>query len=464
MQRLRNNLRRPWRRGFTLVELMIAMTLVGALTIMIYGLFVRTSDSLTDVEGMSVALNQARFGMEFVRTDLQSAGAQATSNADTDPWVAPNPPGGMLVHGVMGYSGWQNDSSLYGGDLSDVGDRNPQSAFSGVVVMGAYDVPSSFFVNFAISGIDEFVDPTDVEVVVESTERGMLRFLGYDPFDTRILDSVDIVDETSLSSTQAEALSDYLEDIAETRLLRVTDNRGYSQFTSIQNATVGAHNKGAGGIGGGDEMLLELENLQFAEGDEPAGFNRAEEGDVSFDAAMIDAYWYHVQPSLDDPLSFQLVRQRVDASQLANGATGLSRADLQGMTVGVPMIVAENVVDFRVWFECAPTAGVSLSGGSWEDGWDVEDSGDCIDDNPATSQPELARMAHIRLSTRTESENANRPHLEVVDGDSGDWLGFENENGQMRSYEVYPHAEGSAGVVTVQSSVELANFALRDIR
>jgi hypothetical protein len=128
------------------------------------------------------------------------------------------------------------------------------------------------------------------------------------------------------------------------------------------------------------------------------------------------------------------------------------------------MIVAENVVDFRVWFDCADVPGDPLEGAAWQEQWQVQDTGGCVGDNPSGAQPHLARMAHIRLSTRTESENANRPHLEVVDGDSGEWMGFENQNGQMRTYDVYPHAEGSAGVVTVQSSVELANFALRDIQ
>ena len=444
-------LRQRWgapglRRGFTLVELMIAMALVGMITLLIYGLFVRTSDALTDVEGMSTALEQARFGIDHVRVDLQSAGSQMSPNPVADPWFQPND-GNITAHAVMGYDDWQ-DEDLYTGDIAQLGVDNPQSQFSGVVLLGAYDVPASFMVSFPGADMGVAFDHDDV-MVIESTESGMRRLMGYDPFDVAVHDGVDV--PTALHST--------MQDRAEESLLRVTDLNGYSQVTPITEARLfdrvgGAIGGGAGMPVGADgwEMDLTLQNLHFAEGDEPAGFDRWVEDDVRFDAALIDAYWYHVRPAIDDATNFQLVRQRLDAGDLVNDVSNLNRTTLNGLAVGPPMVISDYVVDFRVWFDCIP-----MSGNDWQETWNP-DTGDCIGENPASSNPEFARFAHARLSTRTPRENSNRPHFTVVD----DWEGFEVEDGLMRTYNVTA-AGGSAGVVTVQTGAELTNFSMRNI-
>lgn len=475
MQLMRAHPGRPFGKGFTLVELMIAMALVGMMTLLIYGLFVRTADSLTDVEQLSEALDQSRFGAAHVRTDLQSAGAQVSPNADVDPWFVDDPESDLIVHGIMGYEEWQDDRSLYdGADIDeDVGDDNRQSRFSGVVLVGAYNIPGNLSVSFP-RGTDGDTLSHDSEMVVTSTETGMHRLLGYDPLDLEAHDGVD------LSSYFGSDVLDEIQEIytdsesafrLTASLFRVTDLDGFSQVTSIDTATIPDETRdhddtgsGAGVVAGsGHELDLELANLYFAAADEPAGFDPQTEDDVTFDAAFIDAYWYYVRPAVDDPLNLQLVRQRLDAGNLADNAGGLSESDLEGMTVGPAMVVAEYVVDFRVWFDCGD--GDSF-GDRWNDGWNPITEG-CIGNDPSNATPEDARFGHIRLSTRTENENANRPHYDLADDD--DWKGFDVDGDgnaiedRMRTYQVVPQAEGSASVVTVQTSVELTNFALRNL-
>ena len=434
--------RRPFSQGFTLVEMMIAMALVGMLTAVIYGLFVRTSDALLDVEGMSDALDEARFGIEHIRQDLQAAGSQSTPNAEVDPWIRPRNES-LTVHGVRGYSGWQNQSADDLGDddvFGDLAESNPGSAFSGIVLSGAYDIPASFFVSFpAVTSDDDFV--------VESTERGMQRIVRYDPFDTSVVSGLNTSD----------SLGDQLADVAGRRLLRVTDTQGFSQILPIASAAVGTGRGGAGGEGtiDGDEMGLEVTGLHFRSGDEQAGFEETTADDVSFDAAMIDTYWYSVEPAPDDPRNLQLVRQRLDAGA---AAAGLDDPGDDVVDDAPRLVVADHVVDFRIWFDCVDNAGTpNMTNQSWEDEWDVEHQGDCV--GAGSQAPERARMAHVRLSTRTPNENANRPHLDL----DGVTAGFENDDGQMRTYEVYDYAEGSAGVVTLHGSVELSNFSMRNI-
>lgn len=412
------------RRGFTLVELMIAMVLVGILTAVIYTLFVSTSDALTDVQSKSEALDRARFGLDIVRTDLQAAASQSTPNAEADPWFEPDSADLPWVHGLSNYVEREGVDDITG----EMGDEvNPRAGFSQFVVLGAYDVPTSFFVRFPeLDAGGKFI--------VEGTERGVGRLLGYDPFDTRANSSINL-----------SGFASGIEARAPNRVLRVTDDQGFSQVVPITSATVQGATDWAG-----DQLSIEVSNLQFRQGDERAGFEATTEDDVSFDAAMLDAYWYHVRAAPDDARNFQLVRQRIDAGELISSG-GIVEAD--GFA---PMVVADYVVDFRVWFDCVGSGESTLNATGWQGNWEVT-SDTCL--TGTSPEPERARVAHIRLSTRTEGENPNRPHYTLVDN----WEGFEEEDGQMRTFDLYADAEGSTGVITVQSTVELANFAMRRI-
>ena len=475
MQSMRNRLSTTGRRGFTLVEMMIAMALVGVLTALIYGLFIRTSDALVDVEGMSKALDQARFGIDHVRSDLNNAGAHMTPNAKEDPWFFVPPDSDLTVHGIMGYDGWQNDDSIYDDLDAEIANRNPRSQFSGVIILGSFNVPANLKVSFP-GGPDDALNHTNADkMILESTESGIDRLLGYDPFDLAARDGIDF-DDYGTSGVDLRDIFTHEDSPArvDASLLRVTNMDGFSQVARIdtdganevviQNRhAVNDDDSGAGMITGtGDVMDLPVVgDLHFTGGDEPTGFDPHSEPDVRYDAALIDAYWYYVQPAADDPMNFQLVRQRLDANTVVEHADQLSSnspADAGNInTVGPAMVVAEHVVDFRIWFSC-DGEGDNV-GGDW-----VPDTDDCITDDPtaAASEPELARFGHIRLSTRTETQNSNRPHYTVEAG----WEGFEDpgdEGGQMRTYDVVPQAEGSAAVVTTQTSVELTNFAMRNV-
>ena len=445
---MRGLFKKRFHRGFTLVELMIAMALVGMLVAVIYGLFVRTSDAMSNVEGMSSALDQARFGVGQVRNDLKGAASQGTADSRRDPWVlGPDDMDGAGNWVTQGLIADWDPQSLSDVDEEGVFDtnRNQQSEFSSFVVVGAYDVPASFFVSFPQTGnLDD-----DPELVVESTERGMQRFLNYDPFDTGIVDGV--------TQDDLGDLEGYLNDVMENRLLRVTDSRGYSQIVPIANVTFDdSETQGAAGeITGGRAMGIEVEDLHFRTGDEPGGFERTTEDDVSFDAAVLDAYWYHVRQDRQDPTNLQLVRQRLDATQLVNNPGNPDDNNLLLAQNSPEFVVAENVVDFRVWFDCVEGNEFALSNVDWQDEWNV-DTDDCV----RNGEPHRARTAHIRLSTRTDRENANQPHLTLA---GNNWPGFEQQEGQMRTFELSDAAEGAASVVTVQGAVELTNFSMRNL-
>lgn len=423
--------------GFTLVELMIAMALVGALTAMIYGLFARTSDSLTDVEGASHALDTARFALVHVRNDIQAAGSQGSPNSQVDPWVRPAD-AGQNVHGIYVYNGWQNSRAAYSGAATDLAAENPQSAFSGIVVLGAYDFPQSFFVDNLNEGAQS--------VNIPNNERGMGRLIGVDAFNVDVQE--DVLDNSFVASRIAQDMN--------TRVMRLSDTDGFFQFVPVTSASIAPNSDGT----------IQAAGLRFRDegAGETFGLAATTEEDVNFDVGLLDAYWYRVRLDPNDDTNFQLVRQRVNAGALITHAGALDEGDLLGMTVpNSTLIIADRVVDFRLWFECAQDTGGGVTM-DWQGGnWDVENdaAGDCLSNNLATTATHQARMAHIRLSIRTDRENSNRPHLNVA---GAAWRGFEEPEGQMVTYNVAPHARGSAGVVTVQTSVELTNFALRGLR
>ena len=423
-------------RGFTLVELMIAMTLVGGLVAMIYGMFARTSDALIDVDAMAGATDEARFALEMVRNELQSAGSQATPNATVDPWVRPK---GDPMFGLIPYEGWQNSRDVYQGDatLQAIGARNPGSAFSGVVVVGAYDFPQSFLVSE--------VRPSSARV--ENVERGMGRLTRIDPFDVSA-DSAVIADDTD---PRALALT----EVASARGLRISDRQGYMQFVPVRQASIST---GA--------LELTTAAITFRGEGRMSGLESIDGEDNDYDAAFLDAFWFRVRVDPYDPTNLQLVRHRLNFGDLM-ALNSPTAAQLEGVIVGVDaaaqeantLVIANHVVDFRVWFDCADGFGV-METTRLEQEWEPV-TGACLTPPASGSQPHLARVAHLRLSMRSENERTNRPHFEVA-GDA-DWLGFQEVEGTMQTYDVDPRNPGAASVVTVQSSVDLANFRMRGL-
>ena len=432
------------RRGFTLVELLIAMSLLGLLTVLIYGMFVRTSDALQEVDGLSDALDQARFGMDYLRNDMKMAGAQSTPNSDprVDRSVTMEEGNRYTIHGVMGYDNWQEQSHQDRGGLQELDTSNPGSQFSGIVVTGAYNVPSIFFSQLRrVEGPEQPISQD--ELVVAADGQGLGRFRGFDPFDRAIQP------DAGRMPTPGNIDLDG-------RMLRVIDTDGQKQFLDIDTQSDQGGDLLLGGLDlifEGQDVITPDNGLKGVGPGNRAGFSESVEDDVDLDTALIDAYWYYVTSASGDDRTMQLVRQQVDLPEIA--VDDLRESDLDGNRIGPRMVIAENVVDLRIWFDCVNSSGQwvdDIDGTQWDI---INDNSNCITDSAQNSRPERARYANIRLSTRTEGENSNRPHLQV-----SNVPGFEDEDGRMQTYEVVEAAEGSASVVTLQTGVELTNFSI----
>mgnify|MGYP006306526669 FL=1 len=99
---------------------------------------------------------------------------------------------------------------------------------------------------------------------------------------------------------------------------------------------------------------------------------------------------------------------------------------------------------------------------SWQNNW-LTPEGDssnadhnCLDpNNPA---PGRARVAHVRLSVRTEHERKELGHQGFLGAD-----GNYDATMPLQTYDLDPTAPGATRVVTVQSDIELTNFAYKNI-
>ncbi|MFW5966802.1 MAG: prepilin-type N-terminal cleavage/methylation domain-containing protein [Persicimonas sp.] len=453
------NRRRPKRGGFTLVELMVAVVLLSVVVTVIFALFSTTSDSMYEADSLADTVDRARFALERVSTDVRGAGSYGTPDAEHDKWVKPKPSQGnsLPMFGLVLYDGWQD-----GGDdriPSDVrdahgNDNNPPFSFDGIIVIGAFDFPQSFEVT------DLTFDGNEVDQgVIPANERGLYKLMVNDPFYVSVGEPPGFD-----SASDMEHLTEYLPS----RVIRVMDRDGYFQFggvkPNVSDSPTGltftleepwmVRDNDGGKVGGG--------------GLEPGS---VDDDDIGYDAALLDAYWYYIEPDPRDPVNFRLVRERLNARELLNevGSDGkLDDIDNPGEKFPAMSddgsesrqraVITDRVVDFQIWFDCADNAG-NVEGVEWRDTWVQDDPGDCAEG----SNVELgkARTAHLRLSLRTEHERGDNPDSPnaIFSDDEGDF----DPHQPMRYFNMYPDAEGSARVVTVQNDVELTTFAMRNV-
>jgi len=421
-------------QGFTLVELMIALLLTGVISVVIYSLFDTTSDNFIEVDNLADATDRARFALERVRSDVQMAGSQMSPDSANDTaWVQPTP----------------NNYRVAG-------------------VMGAYDFPLAF----EISGLIEDAGGNN-EAAIVGHHRGLFRLHFADPFAKRLgvaQDFRDPVTAVPLVLTMFEGVT--------TRLIRISDRQGYQQFVKVTGEVVAADLVTTGdwpslrlslpppnstlgpvfkrGAGGGNDAI-------------DFGLDKAPEGDIGYDAAFVDAFWYHVIPHPEDPSIMRLVRDRLCAPEVALAFTGGAVGDPGTLLADTcpdvedneRVVVSDNVADFQVWFDCADAQG-ALSGTAaqtWVTTWATPAGGDCMTSVPPV--PGQARVAHLRLTLHTPTERKNQAHQQFEDRTGV--LAAPTPGAMLKTYDPYPLVPGAARVVTVQTDITLPNFSFHNV-
>jgi prepilin-type N-terminal cleavage/methylation domain-containing protein len=481
--------RREHDAGFTLVELMISVALLGMVMTVIFSLFSTTSDSLREADSLAHTLERARFSVEQVSADVRSAGAFASPDSVNDPRIAPKGIGSnnqIRVVGVASYDGWQNNDTLFSADIQDAhaptnGYANAGAAgtqgttpsgsaisFDGFIVMGAIDFPQTFEIaNISFDGSGEADGAW-----IPATPSSLHKLVSNDPFYTQ---------PNMPGGAAPDVASEIVVENLQNRLVRVMDRNGKVQIAGV-SYTDAPEYRDDGALGSGIFFNLRdnwaVQNSE-GHGETEHGLERSTSGDedIRYSAALIDAYWYHVEQDPEDPVNYRLVRERLDAHAVATQlranpnainpgtlSAGLAARDSDGNTDRDKVVITDRVVDFQVWVDCANAQG-NVINVPWQMRWPnplgvSDSSNDCMDPAGAPNFG-LARMAHVRLSVRTAHERKDAP-------DDPNAI-FMNDEGQVdalmpvRFFDMNPDAEGAARVVTVQSDVELTNYGMRNI-
>lgn len=463
-----------FRAGFTLVELMIALLLAGVTSVIIFALFDSTSDNFVEVDNLADTTDRLRFATERLRTDIQMAGSLMTPDSVMDPMVQPKV-GSVRVAGLYPYVGWQDDTTMYG---PRVAAANPYTSMDGIIVLGAFDFPTSF----EVSGLNPH--DTNFVVHIEAHPRGLMRLNITDPFRTSLANQEtfagtgDMISRGFLIQSMFEAHA--------TRILRITDRQGFQQFLTFEpEGAITINDVKAPPAG---ERFPRLELAVSADNtstgpkfkgmaaagstwEEDYGFDATPDQDVAYDAAMIDAFWYHVVQDPTNPNNMQLVRDRLCALRvlkLSREPGGVDPASALPEDCDAPnerVVIANHVADFQVWFDCSAssTGGIGVRN-SWNMTWNAPNAEDDSDyDCMDSSAPAIGsvRVGHIRLALHTPNERKTLAHIGFEDA-TGVVADPTDEHVLLRTFDPYPTVPGAAPVVTMQTDFELPNFADRN--
>lgn len=441
-------------RGFTLVELLVAILVTALVSIAIFALFNTTSSALREADSLVESVDTARFALEQVRSDIKQASAFGTPDSAFDPDVRPEPGGTFAtsnyrVAGLVSYNGWQDYADeVMPAEVRDQAefqdaDGNLLPNFDGIVLIGAQDYPFTF----------EVGDIRSQSLIVYDHPRGL------DKLARNNLMELGNLEEAFDGSDPAEVLDQ------NGRILRVRDSGGYNQYFGIE----GFEENGA-------DLQINLTNTVF--------FRPTEAQDLKFGfpprtqqshgeryrASLLDVYWYRVRQDPTDELNFQLVRQRLsDGWEVARQLDSWADFDPANYTDQTePTVVADRVVDFQVWFDCTQNNEGTIVEADWLAGWRPPDgttdpAHDCLDPPDGSGggtkpQSVNARFAHVRLSVRTEEERAELTKEAFPDP------GPVANHRTLQTFDLRPDNEGKTRVYTVQSDFELMNYAVRNLK
>jgi prepilin-type N-terminal cleavage/methylation domain-containing protein len=446
-------------RGFTLVELMVAIVVAGIVVVSAYGLFSNSSRAMYEVDDLSKLNDQARFAAELIARDVRSAGALSTPNSYTDKFVNPAPNGAE--------NPLTNDNFVRSIYIPDFQDRTlgPQVFNSGtsldeIVVLGAYDYPFTF-------EISDLVEQNGNEVAqarVRPGPRGTWKFSRRDPFDVRT---------QALTTPLTTGQLDGLVRPTRNRLMRALDRNGYMMFATIEPDGVSYVN---------EELIFDFSDDQrffFRRGNEQNGFEPAATDDEGYEAALLDTFRYRVCSSVEDPDNLQLVRERVDPVTVITDLDSLPRpaicGDLGGGDILEQVVVADRVVDFQVWFDCAEDGQDLIEELPVTLDWVTPDAvGSDVNHNCMRSEDltaatfgdaDLARVAHIRLSMRTATERQNLANYRFIT--DGSPMGTTNNEtnaailGGLQTFDVDGDPTSASRVVTIQLDLDMPNITNR---
>jgi prepilin-type N-terminal cleavage/methylation domain-containing protein len=502
------------RKGFTLIEMIVAVGLFGLLSAMTFVVFNKSSAGLSEVDSLVESQDSLRFAMERLRTDLEVAGSLGSPDSDWDPRMTcptncqadqdcidvggvcsggqcsagPCASPGVFngrVTGFVTYDGWQDNTTPYLPPNAAAQFDNgttllpPTVSLDGVILIGAFDFPMPF-------EIFGFQSTTPDVATIQDTPRGLQRLHGNNLFASDGIQRDWSRTQNSIAGIlNGSNNSGFGADTGRngSRLLALTSRRGFVQFLRPLDLTTTSNTPASAELT--FQQPAVLAPGRGVEDDEVVTDN-------GYTSALLDAFWLHVRrdPALvGTPLegtNLQLVRERLCVSAVAEElrTSSLSRTQLEsgdyapsGCTANDDSdqleVIAERIADFQIWFDCRQNPGFSpaLQGDNWvaasSYGKTWLTPGEVTNCSAASSlNPGRGRVAHMRLTIHAKNDRSEFENYQFVTGGTSPTSGANlnvGTNAVLQTYDIFPGTRGAAPVVTMQTDVHLKNFAFLNL-
>lgn len=394
------------RRGFTLVELLVAVALSAVVVLAVYAVLISSSRTFRIQGDIAQATDQMHFAVDTMRADLARSGFMVVPNAYLDeaeyswfesvcapPSWLPNNGSSGVAHSIFYQELETGASSPHylprTEDRVTVGEAPDRFA-----LLGAYRTTRSYRPISMGAGSQSFI----IQHTPDESAEMEWRFEG-----------------SMLAITSPQGGTQYL---------RVADvEPGVTTTTLTTSAPLLADP--SGGVNtecafqGFGSRLYELTPLHFVE--------------------------YSIQNDPDDPESTVLVREELDASY-------------QPFNPPSRYVVARNVIDLQLWFDGAdPTPGATAVQRDLNPLDTVGSLPETELDGDGTARPEDARMAYVQVSVRLDEPMA-RGIAEGSGIDLREFVELRRWNGSSYTYD-----GDFTRVLTMRAEADLANFSLRDL-
>ena len=411
--------RRTDRRGFTLVELMVASVIAIIVILAIFSLFQAMSNIFFSQNQLVDTQSNTRFALELISEEMSRAGHLGSPSATEDRLLCPQPSvTGLTAPQLVPIRVVDNAGSgqvFAGGSTAAAANSNIQP--DDLWLIGAFEVPQAIPVE-RFTGQTVAVDPVAIGTLLNITVP---------------------VNGSNASIARFEAA------FTPGRMLRISGPDGSMQISTIT---------GVNGSANPPTITVNQITYSGVESDDGSGTISCGVSGVSgegYEVSVLNIYEYSVQQDAFNQAKMDLVRQEMSA------ATGNPLTDTNGNALG-PVPILEYVVDFQAWVDCnlgTTTLPFIPADTTLGDDQGNNDQVNCADSSGLASENQAARTAHISITARTAREDKTTEHIPRAND--------ANELAPILSFNADNNATSSAQVVTIGTAVELHNLTLRNL-
>jgi prepilin-type N-terminal cleavage/methylation domain-containing protein len=397
--------RRALRRGFTLVELLVAMVIAAIVMYGVYMLYEQSTSAFRVQNQLTDMQQQLRFGLEQVKRDIERAGFLSTSNSAVDGDVCLNATGAPL-RGII-----VRRDAEEGWDTTHLPGSNQNVLPSSVTLFGDFWSPGPFRV-FSVAGNQLVLD-------------------GNFWYDGNTFPTNDVIRAW----------------FPQGRLVRFVTQAGWELYLTVQAVLPG----GGGPAGANWPVLVLQQSIPTVYASDGCGVMGTGNGALVNPVGYV-RYRIAQDTRANTPADkYDLIREELRADDPVTGIVPQSQLTIAEYAIDLQLydFMFDETLDRSV----PQVTRISVSG-AYEDVTQVVavGGGGRLSAADSTADPHRLRAVTLLLSVRTPDEDPNvafRPR--------------QNRFARLTTFEVDPQRGGAARVRTLSTRVMLNNFLMRNL-